>query len=381
MASYDRGYRNLAPDFDVLEIEGLHIASVDNRVSVVETFVDNVRRLSDGVRKLKELRELFHEFQPDCVITDFEPMTAYLANHHDLPLITIDNQHRIRYMEHPCPPHLKADALVTETVIRAMVPRPDVSLVTTFYFGEVSNDRTFLFPPILRARILDLMPSNDDVILVYCTQAFESILEQLADFPRERFLVYGFDRQGSEDNLQFMPFSREGFAADLARCKAVIATAGFTLITESLHLRKPYLALPMRGQFEQELNAIMLAELAYGKNGREFTAEGLGEFLYRLPEYRERLRRYDARDNARDLRPAGRTARRRLRRRPRVPPPPRRRRLISSPREAFSPLSSLSAPCCRALRGAPYSPHVQYRALRGRARDRPRRDGTGLRCP
>jgi uncharacterized protein (TIGR00661 family) len=53
----------------------------------------------------------------------------------------------------------------------------------------------------------------------------------------------------------------EGFLHDLARCKGVIATAGFTLITESLHLGKPYLALPMRGQFEQELNALLLAEL------------------------------------------------------------------------------------------------------------------------
>ena len=54
----------------------------------------------------------------------------------------------------------------------------------------------------------------------------------------------------------------------------------------------------MGGQFEQELNAIMLEELAYGKNGRKITAEGLGEFFYRLPEYRERLAGYDARDNS-----------------------------------------------------------------------------------
>ena len=48
----------------------------------------------------------------------------------------------------------------------------------------------------------------------------------------------------------------------------------------------------MRGQFEQELNALMLAELGYGKNGRKATEETIGEFLYRLPEYRERLRGY-----------------------------------------------------------------------------------------
>ena len=60
VASYDRGFRNLSPDFDVLEIEGLHIASADNKISVVETFTENLRRISGGVRKLRELRQVFH---------------------------------------------------------------------------------------------------------------------------------------------------------------------------------------------------------------------------------------------------------------------------------------------------------------------------------
>ena len=297
VASYDRGYRNLSPDFDVLEIEGLHIASSDNQVSIVETFVGNLARLSEGVRSLKALRALFKQLQPDCVITDFEPMTAYLARHYDLPLITIDNQHRIRSMAYPCPLHLKKNGLIAETVIRAMVPHPDLSLVTTFYFGKLRNDRTLLFPPILRSEILRLEPTRDDCVLVYCTKAFDSFLELLPRFPRERFLVYGYDREAQEGNLEFRPFSREGFLADLARCKAVMATAGFTLMTESLHLRKPYLALPMRGQFEQELNALLLNELGYGRNGREIDAEGVADFLYRLPEFDERLQGYESTDN------------------------------------------------------------------------------------
>ena len=147
--SYDRGYRNLRDDFDCFETEGLHIAASDNRVSLVKTFTDNLGRLSDGVRRLRELRHVcFKDFEPHVVITDFEPMTAYLAHHYDLPLVTIDNQHRMRYMVYPKPVHLGKDALVTETVIRALVPKPDASLVTTFYFGDVKNQRTFLFPPI-----------------------------------------------------------------------------------------------------------------------------------------------------------------------------------------------------------------------------------------
>jgi uncharacterized protein (TIGR00661 family) len=297
VASYDRGYRNLAADFDVTEIEGLHITSVDNKVSVVETFVENFRRIGAGLRSFQELRRLFDEYKPDCVITDFEPMTAHLASHCDVPLITIDNQHRMRYMYYPCPPTLKNEALVTETVIRAMIPRPDVSLVTTFYFDAVKNDRTFLFPPVLRDEVRAVEPSDDDYVLVYCTQEFPGLLEHLRQFPRERFVVYGFGRTGAEENIRFEESSAEGFLTDLARCKAVMATAGFTLITEALHLGKPYLALPMKGQFEQELNAMMLTELGYGKNGREETIETIGDFFYHLPDYRQRLRDYPREEN------------------------------------------------------------------------------------
>ncbi|MGI9331669.1 MAG: MJ1255/VC2487 family glycosyltransferase [Gammaproteobacteria bacterium] len=298
IVSYGRGYSNLQADFDVFETEGLHIQSVENKVSVVKTFVDNISRLSDGVKKLRELRHVaFKNFQPDAVVTDFEPMTAYLANHYDLPLITIDNQHRMRYMRYSCPRKLRKDATVTETVIRAMVPRPDVSLVTTFYFGELKNERTFLFPPILRRRLFDLSPSDGEHILVYVTQACKTLLSTFSAFPRERFFVYGYDRDEEKDNLVYKSFSADGFLHDLAGAKAVIATAGFTLMTEALYFRKPILAFPMQGQFEQEFNALLLADLGYGKNGRRKSRETIGDFLYRVPDYREQLARYRTADN------------------------------------------------------------------------------------
>ena len=64
----------------------------------------------------------------------------------------------------------------------------------------------------------------------------------------------------------------------------VMATAGFTLITESLHLKKPYLALPMTGQFEQSINAVFLEKLACGVNMDRIDRKGIETFLTRLPQ-------------------------------------------------------------------------------------------------
>lgn len=298
MVSYDRGYRNLSDTFDVFETEGLHISSADNKVSVVRTFVDNFNRAHKGRQRIRELKKrLFKDFAPDCVITDFEPMTAYLANHYDIPLITIDNQHRIRYLQHHLPRSMRADSLVTENIIRAIVPRPDISLVTTFYYGKVKNDRTFLFPPILRRQVTSQKSCNDGHVLVYLTSGFETFVEYLAKFTRERFLVYGYNRDERIGPVTFKPFSNEGFLKDLAACKAVIATAGFTLITESLYLRKPYLAMPMKGQFEQELNGYMLEKLSYGLNAKRTSSKSIAEFLYHLPDFEKELQMYRAEDN------------------------------------------------------------------------------------
>lgn len=292
IATYDRGVRNLAGDFDVHEIEGLHIATADNRVQLVKTFTENLARLSGGIRSLRGLRrELFEGFEPEVVLTDFEPMTAHLAGHLEVPLVSLDNQHRMRYMRFPCPDSMRNDARLTKAVIRALVPRPGLSLVTTFYRGELKNDHTELFPPILRREVLAAEPREGEHVLVYCTKGFDSLLTLLgAAFPRERFRVYGVDADASvAANLELCEPSREGFLDDLAGAKAVVATAGFTLMTECLHLGKPLLALPMRGQFEQELNALLLDELACGRSGRAVSREVVGEFLYRLPELREAL--------------------------------------------------------------------------------------------
>ncbi len=298
VVTYDRGLRNLGADFDVFETVGLHIESVDNRVSPLKTLGNNLQRLPDGHRKLQALRKaVFKAFRPHAVITDFEPMCAYLARHYDLPLITIDNQHRLRYMQYDYPPELKNDRNLTLHIIRAMVPKPAVSLVTTFYYGEVTNRRTFLFPALLRSRVMAALPRRGDHILVYLTSGFESFVQLLADFPRERFIIYGQGRQGRNGHLTFKAPGKDGFLDDLAGCKAVMATAGFTLITEALYLRKPYLALPMAGQFEQAINAVFLEKLGCGVNMYRVTPAGIGDFLYRLPEFEASLGRLPPFDN------------------------------------------------------------------------------------
>lgn len=298
VVTYGRGVQHLGPDYDTFVTVGLRIASEDNRVDPMKTLWTNLARLPDGHKKLNELRRrIFKTFRPHVVITDFEPMCAYLAHHYDLPLITIDNQHRLRYMRYDTPCALKNDRRLTVHVIRAMVPRPDVSLVTTFYDGPLKNQRTFLFPPLIRRQVQRLEVAKGDHTLVYLTSGFESFVDLLRAFPDERFIIYGQGDQGRQGHLTFKAPSVEGFLQDLANCKCVMATAGFTLITEALYLRKPYLALPMAGQFEQAINAVFLDKLKCGANMYKPGKAGINAFFSRLPEFEGSLSQLSIFDN------------------------------------------------------------------------------------
>ncbi len=81
-----------------------------------------------------------------------------------------------------------------------------------------------------------------------------------------------------------MPFWEAGFIADLASCRGVIAAGGFTLMGEAVYLKRPMLAVPLEGQFEQILNARYLDKLGYGMAADDLSdGRAVPEFLERIP--------------------------------------------------------------------------------------------------
>ena len=74
----------------------------------------------------------------------------------------------------------------------------------------------------------------------------------------------GPDEVMVEGNLEFRPRSNEGFVEALRTARGVVAGGGFSLLSEAVYLGKPVLSIPLRGQFEQLMNARYLERLGYG---------------------------------------------------------------------------------------------------------------------
>jgi uncharacterized protein (TIGR00661 family) len=297
LVSFDRGLANLRKDFPVTEIFGWRIAYVNNQVRYRRTLAKNLIAAPKAAASISQLKHLIDERSIDLVITDFEPLSAHAGKRRHIPVISIDNQHTLTNAAVSYPRRYGADATAAKMVTRLMVPHANAYLVTSFFSAPIRRPKTFLFPPILRTAILEAKPREGEHILVYVTSPAPA-LEKLFPLVRAKFIGYGFGREGQQGNFTYRKASLDGFLGDLVSAKAIVANAGFSLVTEALHLAKPYLAIPVEHQFEQIFNAYWLEKSGYGAFWDDgLNKERLESFLFNLPHFRENLARYPRQGN------------------------------------------------------------------------------------
>lgn len=288
----ERALGVLAP-FRPMRIEGFPLYFTDRGLSLPRTIGRNLPAirffLTQWARVTRELRG----FDPDVVLTAYEPFTTLVAHLLRRPLVSMDNQAALLHVR-SAPPgqfapfHLAraATRLVTlgsrRYVIKSFSPPP----------GAPPPNVRFVAPMVQR-EIRHLRPRVGDHVLVYLTKPHAGILRVLRAIER-RFIVYCCDRSGADGNLTFRAHGPQ-FLEDLAGCAAIIGTTGFSLIADAIYLRKPYFGVPLKGQFEQRLNARFLADSGLGEFSEEPARERIERFFGRLPLYRERLaaRRFD----------------------------------------------------------------------------------------
>ena len=296
VASFDRGMQNLRDSFNVTEIYGFRFAYVNNRVRYKRTIAKNLMTVSHAAKSLSLLNALVEDERIDLVITDFEPLTCHVGHKRGLPVVSIDNQHCLTNAVVSYPKQYRRDAAAAKIVTKLMTPHANAYMVISFFKAPIRKRNTFLFPPLLRQQILDAIPSEGDHVLLYVTSPAPALAKLLGSI-RCRFVAYGFGREGSDGNIIFKKPSLDGFFSDLTSARAVIANSGFSLVTEALHLGKPYLAVPVSHQFEQTFNAYWLEKSGYGAYWEDLNKERVESFLFNLPHYRESLASYPRQGN------------------------------------------------------------------------------------
>jgi uncharacterized protein (TIGR00661 family) len=273
---------------DVVAIDGMTMRFAEGEVQRGRTLLDLLRRAPGAIARNAEVawRDVL-AFAPDVLITDFDSFTPTLAALLGKPIVSVDHQHVVDRFRHP---RAVAEAVSSYRMARAVVtaktPRCAHYIVTSFFFPEPRWGQTTLVGPIVRREIEEAKPTVGDHVLVYQTTTGDPrLLPALAALPRVRFVLYGLGREQTIGNVELRAFDERRFVAELASARAVIANGGFTTLSEAVYLGKPVLAIPLRRQAEQELNAAWLERLGLGARAERIDPGVVGRFVDRVGSF------------------------------------------------------------------------------------------------
>jgi len=218
------------------------------------------------------------------VISDFEPFSAWWAWRNRVPFISIDHEHMLTLckLEHRSENWFAR--LTASVVTECHYVGAVAYIVINFFKTPLRIDSAVLTPPIVRPVVRALEAGEGEHILLYSTtgKGEKKLRDMLGKFGGQKFHVYGFDKSGEYKNCIFKERSTEGFLADLAGARGVIASAGFSLISECLYLKKKMLLLPVAGQYEQIINGHYIEKLGLGISSEKLDEAILARFLKEL---------------------------------------------------------------------------------------------------
>jgi len=284
--------------YQVEQINGSSLAYNNNKMNYIKTLV-NFLESSPEILKMvfkKELKALAR-FNPDLIISDFEPTGFYLGNFLRIPVIAIDNinlitqcknfKYPIKYLLH---------FLMAKLITKTWSPSANYYYVPSFIKLKTKKN-VELIDPIIREEILELIPSNKGHILVYLSSKAPYLLDLLKKYPKQEFYIFGYDHEYTARNLHFRKYG-DGFIELFKGAKAIIANGGFSFISEAIYLKKPIYSIPIAKHFEQLLNALNLEKMGYGSWSREANKRDLNNFINNLDYYRKNLGEFQRRDNS-----------------------------------------------------------------------------------
>jgi uncharacterized protein (TIGR00661 family) len=278
-------------DYDVLPIRGIkHYYDRHSRLSLLRSIVKNAGVLSYYVSNWKTIRRQLKDFSPDLFIVNFEPFTPLIARSLKVPVLSFDNQHALLCLKQRVPEGLRMSAWTTKTAIRLVAPRAEHYVVITFFPIENDRSNVHVVPPVVNDEIRQLSPGNGSKVLVYLKHPNARLLKILRQMDGQ-FLIYGYDTAVMDGNLTYRSFNSQ-MPAELGDCKAVMGTAGLSLISEAVWLKKPFFGIPLKNEFEQTMSAMAVKQMGFGDFSEDPTKEQIQQFLGNLDGYRRSLGEY-----------------------------------------------------------------------------------------
>lgn len=248
---------------DARFLNGFTLSITDGKLNKINTIYK-----SNPIRFLRDVQQL-NVSDYDLVLTDFEPISAWAAKWRGIPSIGLANQYALRHsaggMRIP---------LSMKIAIAGFAPANQYIGLHWYPF------HTHILPPITENVPNHTNPHGEFILVYLPSEDFNTTRTWLARFPDTTFHIYTATEKAYQvDNLHIFPLSRSAFLHDIQHCDGVLCNSGFGVCTEALLAGKKILTRPLRGQFEQHVNATLLAQKKRAVILTDFTDESMHNWL------------------------------------------------------------------------------------------------------
>jgi len=232
------------------ELRGLSfIFGKGGGVDLWQTFArTNIRKF------IKSMRELPVE-DYDLVINDFEPVSAWACHLKDKPCIALSHQAAVLSERYPVPESVD---LKGKVILQNYAP------ATAKYGFHFTGDNQTVFTPVIRKQVRSHEVTDQGHYTVYLP-AYEDkkLVKALSQFKGIKWDVFSKHNKKpfAAGNIIVQPINNILFTASMAASSGVLCGAGFETPAEALYLGKKLMAVPMKNQYEQQLNAAALKQM------------------------------------------------------------------------------------------------------------------------
>ncbi|MGM0579874.1 MAG: glycosyltransferase family protein [Bacteroidota bacterium] len=190
----------------------------------------------------------------DLIINDFEPVSAWACLLKAKKCIGLSHQFAVL---HPFSPKPNKTDWLGYLILKYYAP---VKKSYGFHFRTYADKINF---PIIRQEVRALKIKEENYYTVYLPAYSDERIIQVLSKLEAQFKVFSKHSfiGSTEKNVEIIPIDNTLYLQSLAACKGVICGAGFEGPAEALFLKKKLLVIPMKGQYEQQCNAVALEKL------------------------------------------------------------------------------------------------------------------------
>lgn len=218
-------------------------------VDLWKTFVtSNIRKL------VKEINALPVE-QYDLVINDFEPVSSWACYMKNIPCIGLSHQAAVLADLAPKPDHTD---MLGKLILKNYAP---TTAEYGFHFKSYEDN---IFTPVIRGQVRNHRIENKGHYTVYLPAYDDKrLISKLSQFKNVTWDVFSKHnrKQFTYKNITVQPIHNEKFISSMASSEGVLCGAGFETPAEALFMKKKLLVIPMKNQYEQQLNAAALKDM------------------------------------------------------------------------------------------------------------------------